>query len=62
MRKLLLISAILALMLGILVLGYKCGIRHAIEDCDMWILEMGDPVTIHIDLDGNWYEHTCYIG
>ena len=62
MRKLLLISAIIILMLGILVTGYQCGIRHVIRDSEMFIVSYEEPVSVFIEHDGNIYEHECYIG
>lgn len=57
MRKLLILSAILVLMLGILVLGYRCGIRHAMEDSTVSVFLDG---VVEIELDGNVYEHKAF--
>ena len=61
MRKLLMLTGILALMLGFMTLGYYCGIRHAICDAEMYITEFSDPLEIYIELDGNVYEHIADI-
>lgn len=62
MRRLLTLSGILVLfMLGIL-LGWCGGIRHAMEDSEMFIVSYEEPVSVFIELDGNIYEHKCYIG
>lgn len=57
MRKLLMLSGILVLMLGILVLGYRCGIRHAMEDSTVSVFLDG---VVEIELDGNIYEHKAF--
>lgn len=58
MRKLLLISAIILLfMLGILVLGYRCGIRHAMQDSTVSVFLDG---VVEIELDGNVYTHEAF--
>ena len=49
-------------------IGRSFGIRHAIEDAEVFITsfeELRDPaadLTVYIDLDGEMYEHGCFIG
>ena len=63
MRKYILISGIIALILGFMCLGYQCGIQHVIRDSDMFITEFdNDMLEIYIELDNNIYEHSCYVG
>lgn len=63
MRKYLIMSGIIIAILGILILGYRCGIRHAIVDSEMFVTEFDDDVLeIFIELDGNVYTHDCYVG
>lgn len=57
MRKLLMLSGILVLMLGILVLGYRCGIRHAMEDSQVSVYLDG---VVILELDGVEYEHEAF--
>ena len=57
MRKLLILSGILALfMLGIF-LGWRGGIRHAMEDSTVSVFLDG---VVEIELDGNVYEHKAF--
>lgn len=52
------------------VLSFSLGVRHAIYNLEMCIVEFDDPdviekgfdVRIWIDLDGHTYEHYGYIG
>lgn len=65
MKKALLIIGIVAGILVAFILGRMQGIRHAIDDCEMFITEFPDDNTylhIFIDLDGNIYEHIGTIG
>ena len=57
MRKILIITGILALMLGFLVLGYKCGIRHAMQDSHVSVYLDG---VVILELDGVEYEHEAF--
>lgn len=61
MHKYILISGIIALILGFMCLGYQCGIQHVIRDSDMFITEYDDPLEIYIELDGNVYSHIADI-
>lgn len=57
MRRLLIISGILVLfMLGI-YLGWRGGIRHAMEDSQVSVYLDG---VVEIQLDGNIYEHKAF--
>lgn len=57
MRRLLALSGILALfMLGI-YLGWRGGIRHAMEDSQVSVYLDG---VVEIHLDGNVYEHKAF--
>lgn len=60
----------IVLIVSAFLLGRAEGIRHAIEDSEIWTLEVYDPddpyantrqdgtdQTIYIDLDGNIYSH-----
>lgn len=58
-----------ALLAAAFLLGRSTGIRHAIEDSEMAIVEFNDSdipnsydIRIWIDLDGQSYEHYGYIG
>lgn len=73
MKKVFIIAAIIVAIIAIVasfVLGRIDGIRHAIEDSEMWIVEFDDPdveqqghdLRIWIDLDGQSYEHFAFIG
>ena len=61
-------AAVLAALLltGAAALGHREGVRHAIEDSEVWVLEWdageGCDLDVHIALDDNWYTHSCYIG
>ena len=37
-------------------IGRREGIRHAVEDSHVWMLENGN---ICIELDGEWNTHSC---
>ena len=70
MKKVFIIAIIVALVVASFALGRIDGIRHAIEDSEMCIVEFGDPdveqqgydLRIWIDLDGQSYEHFAFIG
>ena len=42
--------------------AYNRGVLHALEDSEMWIMEVGVDPDICILLDGDWYVHHGYIG
>lgn len=64
------ILAVLLLCVGSFALGRESGIKHVVEDAELWVLEFNDEeveeqgydLRIWIDLDGNWYEHFAYVG
>lgn len=63
------IFAVLFLCVGSFTIGHKMGVKHAVEDAEMSIVEFGDTsipypfdVRIWIDLDGETYEHFAFIG
>ena len=65
MKKTLLIIGIAVGILAAFLTGRLQGIRHAIDDCEMYITEFPEDNTylhIYIDLDGNIYEHIGTIG
>lgn len=62
MRKLVTLILALVIAMGSLFIGYRCGMRHALEDSELWITEFSDPAEIHIHVDGEHYIHTAYIG
>jgi len=76
MKKLLAIVAALALVAAAsFAAGRAAGIRHAIEDAEIFTVECYDPdspdenarpdgtdQTIYIELDGEIYEHGMYQG
>ena len=73
MKKVFIIAAIIVAIVSIVAsfaLGRIDGIRHAIEDSEMCIVEFGDEevlqqgydLRIWIDLDGQSYEHFGWIG
>ena len=64
MKKLLAILAVVAALLSVYFIGCSAGAHHAVCDAEMWLLEMPeeDTVTIHIELDGQWYERSAWIG
>lgn len=61
-------AAVLAALLltGAWTLGRREGVRHAVEDSHLWILEWDEhedyDLDIHIEIDDNWYVHSCYVG
>ena len=61
-------AAVLAALLltGAWAAGRRAGVRHAIEDSHVWILDWSEhedyDLDINIELDDNWYIHSCYIG
>ena len=61
-------AAVLAALLltGAWALGRREGVRHTIEDSCVWILDCDEhedyDLDINIELDDNWYVHSCYIG
>ena len=60
-------AVLVALLLtGAWAFGRREGIRHAIEDSQVWILDWDEhedyDLDINIELDDNWYVHSCYIG
>lgn len=69
MKKIMLFVSVAALLVGAFLLGRFDGIRHAVEDSELWIVEFDDPdipgnydLRIWIDLDGQSFEHFGYIG
>ena len=60
--------AVLAVLLltGVWAAGRREGIRHTIEDSELWVLEQnegdGYDFDVEIELDDNWYIHKCFIG
>ena len=54
------------LLTGAWTLGRREGVRHAIEDSYVWILDLDEhennSLDINIALDDNWYVHSCNIG
>lgn len=57
MRRLLMLSLVVLLfMLGI-YLGWRGGIRHAMEDSQVFVYLDG---VVEIELDGNVYEHKAF--
>lgn len=70
MKRIALGIGMAALAAAAFLFGRTTGIRHAIEDAEMSIVEFGDPegipggfdLRIWIDLDGETYEHFGYIG
>ena len=69
MKKAIAIIAILAIIAGAFLLGRSEGIRHAIEDSEIWTVDCYNPddpessawngydQLIYIELDGQQYEH-----
>ena len=61
-------AAVLAALLltTVWTLGRREGVRHAVEDSSVWILGWEEheayDLDISIELDDNWYVHSCYIG
>ena len=53
------------LLTGAWTLGRREGVRHAIEDSYVWILDLDEhennSLDINIALDDNWYVHSCNI-
>lgn len=69
MKRAIMCIGVAALFAAAFLLGRGAGIRHAIEDSEMAIVEFNDPdipdsydIRIWIDLDGQSYEHYGYIG
>lgn len=69
MRTFAIILVAAALLFAAFTIGRICGVKHAIEDAEMCIVEFDDPdipvgydLRIWIDLDGQSYEHFAYIG
>lgn len=72
MKKILAIAATLILCACLYCAGRAAGIRHAIEDAQIWTVDRYDPDApeesawngydqrIFIDLDGQTYEHGMY--
>ena len=68
MRNIVIALLLLACVASFLA-GRSSGIRHAIEDCEIWAVECYDPdnpaasawgeydLRVFIDLDGQTYEH-----
>ncbi len=75
-KRLAVLAALMTIALAIAAaytFGRNAGIRHAIEDAEIWTLEVYDPddpyenarpdgtdQTIYIELDGQLYEHGMY--
>ena len=61
-------AAVLAALLltGAWAAGRREGVCHALEDSYIWILDWEEhedyDLDINIELDDNWYVHSCYIG
>ena len=64
MKKALVKIGIAVAILAAFLLGRLEGIRHAIEDCEMFITDYGDGtyISIFTDLDGHRFEHIGFIG
>lgn len=64
MKKLLAVAAIILALGAAYIFGHHSGKTYAITHSEMWLLEMPeeDTVTINIDLDGEWYERSAWIG
>lgn len=68
MKKLILGIAVAIALVTAFTLGRIEGIRHAIEDSCLYVMEFDDEypdkfdIRIWIDLDGHVYEHFGYIG
>ena len=54
--------AAVAIIAAALRAAYNAGIRHAVTDSELWILERGDDPEIYILLDNNTYVHAGYTG
>ena len=58
--------AVLATLLltGAWTLGRREGIRHAVEDSSVWILDWSEndnhDIEVGIELDDEWYVHSCH--
>ena len=54
------------LLTGAWAAGRREGVRHALEDSYIWILDREEhedyDLDINIELDDTWYVHSCYIG
>lgn len=57
MRNWLIGSGIIVILMLVLTLGYKCGIRHAMNDSTVAVYLDG---IVEIRLDGHIYEHTAF--
>ena len=69
MKKALKTITLAAVIIAALILAYKAGIRHAIEDSVIWTVDLYNPddpessawngydQLIYINLDGELYEH-----
>ena len=61
-------AAVLAALLltGAWAAGRREGVRHALEDSYVWILDWDEhehsDLDINIELDDNWYVHSCTVG
>lgn len=61
-------AAVLAILLltGAWAVGRREGVRHALEDSYVWILDWDEhehsDLDINIELDDNWYVHSCTVG
>lgn len=70
MKRIALGIGVAVLVAAAFLFGRTTGIRHAVEDAELYIVEFGDPegipedfdLRIWIDLDGQTYEHFAYIG
>ena len=60
-------AVLVALLLtGAWAAGRREGVRHALEDSCVWILDWDEHedsnLDINIELDDNWYVHSCTVG
>ena len=64
MKRIIIVIAILAIAAGSFLLGRSEGVRHVIEDCEIWTVDCYDPHNppdedqeVFIDIDGQTYAH-----
>lgn len=70
MQRIILIGIALLMLVGIIGIsynaGHKEGMRHAIEDSTHWILDLeehdGYDYDLYIDIDGDLYQTTLFVG
>lgn len=65
MKRIAIVVLVLAIAVGSFLLGRSEGVRHAIEDSEIWTVECYDPLNppdedqeIFVELDGQTYVHT----